>query len=140
MDWAVVDASVAIKWVYSEELSANAIRVRSRYRLVAPDLLIAECANILWKKVRRGELADNEAIVSAAVLGQAGIEMVPMTALFTGATRLALELDHPAYDCFYIELCRSRGIPLVTADDRLIHKLERSGRSDLPETIALRIV
>ena len=140
MDPAVVDASVAIKWVYSEELSANAIRVRGRYRLIAPELLLAECANILWKKVRRRELADNEAIVSAAAIGRAGIEMVPMAALMAGATRLALDLDHPAYDCFYIELCRLRGIPLITADGRLIRKHRQSGRPDLPEMIALQMV
>lgn len=138
MNWAVVDASVAIKWVYSEELSPNAIRVRSQYRLVAPELLLAECANILWKKVRRGELADNEAVVSAAVLARGGIEMVPMGALIVGATRLAVELNHPAYDCFYIELCRLRGIPLITADDRLIRKFQQSGKPDLPGLIALQ--
>ena len=140
MDSAAVDASVAIKWIYSEELSANAIRVRSRYQLIAPELLLAECANILWKKVRREELADNEAIVSAAAIGRAGIEMVPMTALIAGATKLALELEHPAYDCFYIELCRLRDIPLITADDRLIRKYRQSGRPDLPTMIALHSV
>lgn len=138
MDWVVVDASVAIKWVYSEELSLNAIRVRSQYRLVAPELFLAECANILWKKVRRGELADNEAVVSAAILTRAGIEMVPMDDLIVGATRLAVELNHPAYDCFYIELCRMRGMPLITADNRLIRKFQQSDRPDLPEMIALQ--
>lgn len=78
--------------VYSEELSADAVRIRSRYRLIAPELLLAECANILWKKVRRGELADHEAIVSAAALERAGVELVPIAALATGAIRLALEL------------------------------------------------
>lgn len=139
MDWAVVDASVAIKWIYSEELSPNALRVRGRYRMAAPELLLAECVNILWKKVRRGELTENEAVVSAAILGRAGIEIAPMTALIVGAARLALELDHPAYDCFYIELCRLRQIPLITADDRLIHKAGQSGRFDLPEMISLRM-
>jgi predicted nucleic acid-binding protein len=140
VDPAVVDASVAIKWVYSEELSPNAIRIRSRYRLIAPELLLAECANILWKKVHREELADNEAIVSAAAIGRAGIEMVPMAPLIVGATRLALELGHPAYDCFYIELCRLRSVPLITADDRLVRKYRQSGRSDLPEMIALQVI
>jgi len=138
VNWAVVDASVAIKWVYAEELSANALRVRNRYRLIAPELFLAECANILWKKVRHGELADNEAIVSAAAIARAGIEVVSMTALTADAMRLALELDHPAYDCFYVALCRLQGIPLVTADDRLIRKFRQSDRSDLPEMIGLQ--
>ena len=51
----VVDASIAIKWVIQEAETAEALWLR-RHRLAAPDLLVAECANILWKKVRRNEL------------------------------------------------------------------------------------
>ena len=51
----VVDASFAIKWVVDEAHTTQALLLR-RHRLIAPDLLIAECANVLWKKVRRGEL------------------------------------------------------------------------------------
>ncbi len=56
----VIDASVAIKWVIDEPGTAHALALR-RHRLSAPDLLVAECAIILWKKVRRGELSDQEA-------------------------------------------------------------------------------
>ena len=50
----VIDASVAVKWVIEEEDTTQALALRGR-ALAAPDLLIAECANILWKKVRRNE-------------------------------------------------------------------------------------
>jgi predicted nucleic acid-binding protein len=50
----VIDASVAIKWVVRETGTQEALSLR-QHRLVAPDLLVAECANILWKKVRRKE-------------------------------------------------------------------------------------
>ena len=55
----VVDATVAIKWVVGEADSERAASVRGR-RLFAPDLLVAECANALWKKVVRRELAADE--------------------------------------------------------------------------------
>jgi len=42
----VIDASVAIKWVVSEPGTQEALALR-QHRLIAPDLLIAECANIL---------------------------------------------------------------------------------------------
>jgi predicted nucleic acid-binding protein len=32
---------------------------------MAPDLLVAECANILWKKAQRGELSHEEADLAA---------------------------------------------------------------------------
>jgi predicted nucleic acid-binding protein len=44
----VVDASVAIKWVIEESGTPQALSLR-RHRLFAPDLLMTECANVLWK-------------------------------------------------------------------------------------------
>ena len=53
----IVDASVAIKWVVDEPGTEHALLLR-RDSLAAPDLLVPECANILWKKVRRKELSE----------------------------------------------------------------------------------
>jgi predicted nucleic acid-binding protein len=64
----VIDASIAVKWVVEEEGTAAALSLRKRARLIAPDLLISECANILWKKVRRRELSKDEAILAARLL------------------------------------------------------------------------
>ncbi len=63
----LIDASVAIKWVVKEPGSAEAVLLLDR-RLVAPDLLCPECANILWKKVARGDLSRDEAEVAARAL------------------------------------------------------------------------
>lgn len=49
-----------------------------------------------------------------------------MRMLLENATRMALELDHPAYDCLYLELAIRRGCRMVTADERLIRKLRQS--------------
>ena len=47
----VVDASVAIKWFVPEIHSDAALRLRGEaYELIAPDLLILEIGNILWKR------------------------------------------------------------------------------------------
>ena len=104
----VVDASVAIKWVIEEPGTKEALRLR-RHRLLAPDLLIPECANILWKKVRRKELSSEEAEFAARLLARADTELEPMRALFEQAIKLALALDHPAYDCAYLALAEARG-------------------------------
>lgn len=140
MEAVVVDASVAIKWVYSEELSAHAMALRERNMLIAPELLVAECGNILWKKVRRGEFSREEAMIAGAALRLAQVQLVPLAGLARGALRLSLEIDHPAYDCFYLELCRIRGIPLVTADERLIRKLEAVKVLPVPRPIALSAI
>ncbi len=85
----VIDASVAIKWVVDEDGTAEALLLR-RHRLLAPDLLIAECANILWKKVRRKELSEEVAVVSAGVLARSDIEFEALAGLMEQATRLAI--------------------------------------------------
>jgi predicted nucleic acid-binding protein len=46
--------------------------------LIAPDLLVAECANILWKKVGRGDMDRDTAVVAANALERIDIELVPM--------------------------------------------------------------
>lgn len=118
----VIDASVVVKWVVSEPGTAEALQLRSMGPLAAPDLLVAECANILWKKVARGEMTPEEALLASRLLQRADIELHPMRPLLEPATRLAIELDHPAYDCVYLALALANGWRFVTADQRLLTK------------------
>jgi predicted nucleic acid-binding protein len=52
----VVNASVALKWVIEEDGSDAATELLLNEPLLAPDLLLVECANVLWAKTRRGVL------------------------------------------------------------------------------------
>lgn len=122
----VIDASVAIKWVVEEPGTPEALALRGGRRLVAPDLLIAECANILWKKSVRSEMSRHEALVAAKLLKSAEIELVPMRALLETATEIAIDLEHPAYDALYVALALERKCPFVTADQGLVNKLKAS--------------
>ena len=47
MNTIVIDASIAMKWVVEEDGTSEALMLRRRARLIAPELLLAECANIL---------------------------------------------------------------------------------------------
>ena len=118
----VIDASVAIKWVIEEEGTKEALALRGR-ALAAPDLLIAECANILWRKTRRNELSESEALFAAGLLARADIELVAMRPYLEAATRIAIALDHAAYDCIYIALAEAEGVRFVTADTSLVRKV-----------------
>jgi predicted nucleic acid-binding protein len=131
----VIDASVAIKWVIDEPGTNEALSLL-RHRLYAPDLLAAECANILWKKVRRKELSAEEAELAARLLQRADIELAPMRALLEPATRLAIALDHPAHDCTYLALAESMSCDLVTADRRPSAKAQPAGHKS--KILALR--
>jgi predicted nucleic acid-binding protein len=117
----VVDAGVAIKWLVAEDGSGLA-EILLDHPLVVPDLLFAECANILWKKTRRGELSGDEALVGAETLDQAELSVVSARSYGRAATAIAVELDHPAYDGLYLAVADAAGLRLVTADDRLARR------------------
>jgi hypothetical protein len=62
----VLDCSVAAKWVLPEPGRAPALRVLEQYEsgeisLIAPDLLLAELANLLAKRHRRKEISAEQA-------------------------------------------------------------------------------
>jgi len=121
----VVDASIAVKWVVEEAGTTEALVLKRIYRLAAPDLLIAECANILWKKARRGELSLDEASLAARLLQKVDIVLRPMRPFLDAATRIAIMLNHPAYDCLYLAMAEAEQTRFVTADDRLLNKVRQ---------------
>jgi predicted nucleic acid-binding protein len=123
----VIDASVAVKWVVEEDGTTAALLIRKQAKLIAPELLVAECANILWKKVHRNELSKGEALLAARLLQGADLELSPTRSLLEAATLIAIELDHPAYDRIYVALAAASDCPFVTADERLLRKV-RQGR------------
>jgi predicted nucleic acid-binding protein len=126
----VVDASVAIKWLVDEP-DAEIASLLLDHELSAPDLLCAECANILWKKLVRGELDADEAGTMASALEAADITLHSARPHLRSALVLASELGQPAYDCVYLSLARQLEQPLVTADVRLIDVVRRRRSPDL---------
>ena len=117
MKW-VVDASVAAKWLAPEPDSSLAEALLDD-ELIAPDLLFAEVGNILWKKQMRGEMDAAATQIGARWLLQVPLQVHDSASLLADALDLALQLQHPAYDCFYLALARRVDAPLVTADRRL---------------------
>jgi predicted nucleic acid-binding protein len=117
----VVDASVAVRWLLDTPGSDRAERlIREEDHVVAPDLVMVEIANGLWKAVRFAGLAPETAAEAMAQAGTGFHELIESLALADRALAIALELQHPAYDCFYLALAEQRNAPLVTADDRLL--------------------
>lgn len=127
----VIDASIAVQWVVEESGTPDALALRKQGRLIAPELLVAECANILWMKVLKEELTKDEALMAARLLERADIELVPTRSLLATATRIAIDINHPAYDCLYLALAEANDCQFVTADERFLRKIGQLRRNEL---------
>jgi predicted nucleic acid-binding protein len=117
----IVDASVAVKWVVYEDGSTEALDLLGR-ELAAPAIWLAEAANALRTKCARGELSEEEATEFALDLADAPVTSLEIKNLLPMAMRMALDLNHAIYDCFYLAAALRTDTKLVTADRRLLAK------------------
>ena len=118
----VLDASVAVKLFLREAGTAEAEALRAREPFIAPDLIVVEVVNAIWRHIRVGRAAPPFMATVTAGLPTLCSQLVPMVDLADRAGEIAIALDHPAYDCFYIALAEREGVELVTADRRLFAK------------------
>ena len=122
MSW-VVDASIAVKWVIPEVLSDLADRIRDgEDDVLAPDLLLVEVANALWRKTAAREISPREADSAFDLVRRSGIDLRPTGPLLPRAMDVARRLDHPVYDCVYLALAERERVAFVTADQRLLRR------------------
>jgi predicted nucleic acid-binding protein len=126
----VVDASVGIKLFLSEPLSPQADALFSHLaadppaRLYVPDLFYVECANTLWKYVRRfGYLLDS-ARQDVISLQSLALHALPTAVLIDSALDIAVSHQVTAYDACYVALSQRLGFPLLTADEALVRRFE----------------
>ena len=127
---AVFDTNVVLKFFVEEEDTDKAAALLSRFssgaphRMVVPDFLFAEFINILWLKVRRKELAEQEAgeRITQLLLLSAYMDVVPIREVLHRTLEASCRLDHAAYDTAFLVIAADREIPLITADTGLERK------------------
>jgi predicted nucleic acid-binding protein len=91
--------------------------------LVAPDIVLTEAANVLWKTVKRGLLTPEQADVRLTHLPSFFSRLLPTFDLVPEALMLGVAVNVPVYDCVYVVAGRRASANLVTADTKLIAKL-----------------
>lgn len=130
---AVIDASVAVALFVDQPLTNSAEAALVQYQLSAPTLVLAEIGNAFWK-YRRADLMSLEKIEASQARLASGLidfhELLPAAA--SAALDIALEYDHPIYDCFYLALGRSLRAPLLTADRKLARIATQAGVDLVP--------
>jgi predicted nucleic acid-binding protein len=129
----VLDASVALAWIFEDEYSPYAEYVAEVIRnglAMVPVVWPLEITNAVLTAVRRGRLRPTDGPMLLGALDRLQIEIDRGIALeslsqVTFAVGMAHELS--AYDATYLELAVRRGLPLATQDTRLTRAATRSG-------------
>lgn len=122
----VVDASVVVKWFVPEIHSDKARSLLDApHEYIAPDLLWAETASTVWKKVCREELTPEEGQGLVVDIGAIAVETVSCRALAEDAHALANATGRTVYDCMYVALAARLKTRSITADERLEAALKK---------------
>ncbi len=122
----VVDASVVIKW-HVPEIHGDAARrllADDAPELHAPDLMFPEVGNVLWKKMRRGDLTEEHARQVVRLVAVAPLDVHPSAPFLEAAFAIATRTGRTVYDSLYVALAAWLDSRLVTADERLYNALK----------------
>lgn len=126
----VIDSSVVIKWFDAEPYTAEAERILLAYEqgtltLLAPDLLLAEVGNILWKKqTLTHRWTPTEAEEALAKFQALTWTLTPTSILLNDAYQLAVTHQRTVYDALYLALSLREQCPFVTADERFVNAVK----------------
>ena len=127
MTTVVVDASVAVKWYVPEVHTLEAEKLlNNTYEIHAPELMLPEFGNIVWKKVRKKDLTELEATQIIKAFGIQSIAFHSHQSLLKAAFTGALLSGQTVYDWSYLALAISLSCQFVTADERFYKALENT--------------
>ena len=120
----IVDASVVMKWFVDEPLHPQARHIYEyQLDIQAPDFILVEVANIVWKKTMlRNEIESEQARQIVGLVAEAIPVLIPTSGVLRQATEIAIELVHPVYDCLYLACLEEQHDLFVTGDRRLFNK------------------
>jgi predicted nucleic acid-binding protein len=115
----VLDASVLAALYVEDQATKQSEAALARVEqdeLHAPDFVVLEVANVLWKRVRREELHAEDAMAAVADLSAAPIQFHPIRGLVAQSLALALAHGFTTYDATYVALATRVGGIVITND------------------------
>ena len=123
----VVDASVLVKWFVREDHTTEAeLLIDPRFELHAPQLLLPEFGNILWKKCRNEDLDEDVALLAITSIRSERIILHSNEPLLNPAFAGALETGQSVYDWIYLSLAMSLDCKLITADRKFFISMRKT--------------
>ncbi|SEO31582.1 Predicted nucleic acid-binding protein, contains PIN domain [Nitrosospira multiformis] len=120
----ILDSSVTLAWLYSDELTPAAQKVFDQVVVAGarvPSLWRLEVANSLQGGVRRGRISKEFRDAALTDLGLLDIVIDSDTDTFAWSStlRLAERCGLTLYDAAYLELAQRLELPLATLDQEL---------------------
>lgn len=115
----MVDASALSAFLLREEGWRNLAGYFAN--AVAPDHVIKEAANAIWRATRTGILSDEESKKAfSLLLRMVGRNLVlePELNYLEGAFTLSITYGITVYDALYVALALKRNLPLLTLDEK----------------------
>jgi predicted nucleic acid-binding protein len=121
----VIDASVGVKWFVPEVHATEAREWRNGSDELHTTAFFfdLEIANILWKKIRRGELTRSDADLIVNQLPALPLIRHVEHHFLSSAFDIADRSQRTVYDSLYVALAVQLGGRVVTADQRLYNGL-----------------
>ena len=126
----VLDASVAAKWhLRDEQLVDEALTLRDDYgegriSVAMPDYARYEVASIFSMAWQRGRLSAAAAHRAVADFEALGFAFFADQALILHGMSLAESLGCSFYDALYLALAEEMGTSVVTANERLVRRVQ----------------
>jgi predicted nucleic acid-binding protein len=128
----VLDASVALAWIYDDETTEAVLKVFEQVKTSGawiPALWRWEVANVLQLNVRRGRNGTNfrDAALSSLAWFPIQVDAQAEPEAWLSALVLADRYNLTVYDASYLEIAQRRKIPLATLDRQLREAAQREG-------------
>ena len=93
---------------------------QGRNMAIAPELLLAESANVINKKRKSGELTVEESMQLISEFLSLPIRLFPHGTVLTRAFELASERNLTVYDTLYLALAEEHGAVIFSSDRKLL--------------------
>jgi predicted nucleic acid-binding protein len=127
----VIDSSVVIKWFVPEPNSVRARAILAQYQhgqvaLLAPDIITAEVANVLWRKHSTQRLSPADGQVILDTFRSLRLTTFPVADLLDVAYAQSIRLRQSVFDMLYVALAQRERCAYLTADEELVTAISAS--------------
>lgn len=132
----VIDTSVAAKWLFLEEGSAESEALLEEFSFFyAPDIFPVELDAVISRKMRKKEITAAEALKKQAQRQKLPCKLVQYGEISSLAFEIAITLPVTLYDAAFVATAIERDGMVYTADQKLVNGVSNSSLGRYVESI-----